>query len=213
MRNFPYPLPLHALAEFCHPAPASILSRPVSHGGETLVGNGHLALRIRKGQWMDSEHAAASAAYLERFERLPWDFAPTALEWHCLDDVRGTLFRGAAIGFWFNGEPAPCPVVWVAETIRVRLSLLQLIARLPRAEICARLGELLIRFSGGIGIAPAARALNDRQIAFSIFAPERCPMDGHVMGKHVEVRLTQPGVNWPPVDMTDAEGATIACDD
>lgn len=204
MKSFPYPLPLHALDEFRHPAEASVFHRPAFHAGETLVGNGHIALRIRKGHWFDEDHAPASPEFLERFDRLGWDFSPVdGGKWHLLDSVRGTLFRHAGIGFWLNGKPAPTPLVWIGDRLRVRLSLLQLVSRLPRAEVCAQPHALLIRFSGGMGIAPRDKRLDQCGTAFSLFAPERCPYDGRELGKRSEVRLEVPGRNWPPPEPID----------
>lgn len=218
-KGFPFPLPESALAEFCHPDERHTLARPMRAGREILAGNGYMAIRCRKGNWIDREFPEADRYFLERFDKLPWHrFAElTASDaWDALDTVRGPMSRHGALAVWNGTKTQACPI-WRVRDHVVRLSFLQLVARLPRAEVftgpASRADGMFFRFSGGVGIVA-----NDARLThgtFEIFQPSADVFDS---GRLIErnrtarpVRLTQPGVNWPPVDLTDAEegnGAT-----
>jgi hypothetical protein len=182
---FPFPLQLGALDWFTHPTDPDFMA-PMWKDGQALVGNRYIALRVDRGYWDAKDFEPASAAFLARFETLPWSrFHGIPDEWHKLDDIRGLLYRNAPIYPWkANGKCAPSRVWLVGTTFLGRLSHLQLIARLPRCEIhlgvMGREAPLLFRFSGGTGMLAADRNLTEA--GFSVFQP-RTHYDGAVIGK------------------------------
>lgn len=154
MTPYRYPLPEFALVDFCHPAAGHVFARACRHDGEILAGNGYVALRAARGWWVYDEFPPAGEEFLARFEALPWGRAPGG-PWRALDDARGALYRRGALRLWDGARVAPSPVWRVGDCV-VRLSALQLVARLPRAEIHTGLADrddpLFFRFSGGRGI-------------------------------------------------------------
>lgn len=210
---FPYPLPLEALEDFCHPVAGSVFAKPRKHEGETLVGNTHLALRIRKGTWLDSEISAAeeSAEFVRRMGGLDWNAPFESPEWRYLADVKARLFpKGSApVGLWLEGKTGPSPVVMVAGRFRARLSVLQLVARLPRVEVYTGAADptkpLWLRFSGGYGLIARHAALDVTPPSFSIFEPQRHHETGEVLRRPPKAfqGLKPSGSPWPPVDTSD----------
>lgn len=205
---FSFPLPVLALDEFRHPAEGHLFHRAVRHGGEVLAGNGYVALRARKGNWLDEDFPVASAEFLGRFGKLPWArFEKLQDAWEALDRQRGRIFESARIGQWLDGKVAPAPVWEVNGKIRVRLSHLQVVAMLPRAEVYVghadRTDPLFVRFTGGLAMIAPDRRL-ERHTGM-LFAPRRCCLTQEVMERETRPRprLVQPGVNWPPADMTE----------
>lgn len=186
--------------------------------GEVWAANGYLAIRCNRGAWIDSEFPEAWTDFRTRVEGLPWArWDALRDDWRALDAVRGTLFRKASLGLWLETKRgwtlAPSPVVLVCGGIPCRLSMLQLIARLPRCEVytgpCDRSDPLWFRFSGGRGLIAHDRLLTTPP-AFSVFEPRRDCLSGQRVErqKMPPPRLRQPGVDWPPADMTDAEETT-----
>lgn len=210
--SFSYPISREALEMFCHPVEATGLSRAARWEREILAANGYAAIRVQRGSWLDSEFPAASAEYLGRIGKLPWLAFPGARNgWRSLADVASSLGLRGGIGLWLNDRLAPSPV-WLVGGCRVRLSLLQLVARLPRVEVYAeedRSCPLWFRFSGGLGAIAADPRLWEagQGVAFSIFQPTMDVLGGGTMkrGSGGTLRLAQPGVNWPPVDESDHE--------
>lgn len=205
---YPYPLPAYALTEFCHPGEWHLFHHPRRHDREILAGNGYIALRCHRGAWLDSEYQPASAEFLSRWGKLPWsrwDELSKANTWGRLDDQRGRIFQTARIGVWLHERPNASPV-WSVNEVLVRLSMLQAVATLPRVEIyTGRLFDsdpLWFRFSGGCGALA-----RDKRLTFArtkIFEPRRSVLDGQRMdGPRGIVRFTQPGVNWPPADLSE----------
>ncbi len=189
---FPYPLRIGALDAFCHPACGHPLCAPhVSGAGResaVLAGNGYLAIRVSRGLWMDSDFDPPPPGFVRRMATLPWARVATLPPdgWRPMADIRGHLFRQAAISPWLNSRVAPSPVWVVAETHRVRLHHLQLVSRLPRCEVwCGEAGRkepLFFRFSSGAGVIAWDETLHDPRrapsTAFSVFNPRRCPLSG-----------------------------------
>jgi hypothetical protein len=210
-KSFPYPLPIHALAQFLPPADWHALAQPRSHGGETLAGNGYVALRVARGAWLDSDIPNASADFLARWGKLPWaSMPPAAGDWRPLSDAEALIYRRARIEPWRNAAVAPSPV-WSVNEIPVRLSWLQLVGRLPRVEVFAgaidSTSPLWFRFSGGEGLIAADPRLG--RPSFAVFPPLRHQDDG----ERIERRQATGGLAWgkstsmaawPPVDTTDA---------
>lgn len=215
-KGFPFPLPESALAEFCHPLEASGLSIPMRMGDEIVAANGYMAIRCRRGAWIDAEFPEAWTDFRARVEKLRWKRLAHVMEnseaWDALDRLRGTLGRHGHLGIWNGGRIQACPI-WRVRDAVVRLSMLQLVARLPRAEVFTGPQDLpddgmLFRFSGGCGIV--ARDARLTHGTFEIFQPGRDVLDSsRVMERRrgPAPRLVQPGVNWPPVDMTEMEEA------
>lgn len=184
MKNaFPYPLPLHALQEFCHPYEYHQLAKPVMIAGQVYACNGYIALRAYRGAWLDSDFQLADESQFARLNSLPWalfDHITTRPDWRLADEQRGIIFKRGRIGVWFpSGALNACPI-WRVNEIPVRLSLLQLAAMLPRCEFYT--GKqydrpVAFRFSGGVGFIASHRD-HQARIARSIFNPRRCPLDG-----------------------------------
>jgi hypothetical protein len=207
-KSYPFPLPYYALADYCHPSAEHLFGQPVRHGREILCGNGYLALRCHKGQWFDDDFAAPAADFLRRFEALPWgrlvNYAQEA-KWRALDEVRGYVFRRGPVEPWLNGRCAPSPVWRVAGYTVARLSHLQRIAALPRAELyCGLLSPqcpVFFRFSGGVGILAHDKRLSVS--SGSLFAPHADPLTGQLSPA---VRQPKPSFalpGWPPPEAQD----------
>lgn len=211
MRAYPYPLPLEALYAFCHPAEDHPLAIPYRHpDGHLYAGNGWIAVRAYRGGWIDSEFPAMPAPVRERFASLPWhhfDLLADSPAWSLLDDHRATIFRSAGHSMLLqtrNGpRVAPTPVLRLAHHT-LRLSFLQAIARLPRAQVYTGTlhgTHLLARFSGGYLILPPHPDLAPP--AFSILQPKE-----DALGRPQEFtntprpRFSLPG--WPPQVDPDA---------
>lgn len=219
MKTHPFPLPELALRSFCHPVPDHLFSAPYRHAGEILAGNGYIALRASKGNWMHDEFPEASPAFLARFDALPWSHYLDLIaspHWTHTHDLQTALFRRTPISLWMfithpgNPKPytpAPSPV-WNVRDTKVRLSHLQAIARLPRCEIYhgpppIASSPLFFRFSGGIGIIAHDPSLT--VATGSILQPITDILTGSTTERDRSPRpvFTQPGVNWPPVDTSE----------
>lgn len=206
--SFPYPVPRDAVEMFCHPADASGLSRAMRYDREILAANGYVAIRVERGGWLDREFPAASAEFLGRIGKLPWAAFPRECKkWQSLDMLAGKMGLRGGIGLWLNGRLAPTPI-WLVGAVKVRLSILQLVARLPRAEVNwtdSRTSPLWFRFSGGMGAIAADPALWEpgKGVAFRVWEDQADPLGGGLMARRTgqgTVRLSQPGVNWPPAE-------------
>jgi hypothetical protein len=193
---------------FCHPAEWHDFAKPARHEGEIIAGNGYLCLRAHRGGWIDHEIPPALPDFLERIRKIPWSRFDSIKDasWRSLGDVRAQLFDRAPIAPWNGHRMAPTPI-WLVDEIPVRLSLLQLISRLPRCEVATGLTNscdpLFFRFSGGRGAI--ARDPKLCLASFQIFAPQRDIFTGDRQERRQGsvMRLTQPGVNWPPPDCAD----------
>ena len=168
--SFPNPMPIEALLAFCHPWDGHLLSQPRRGDGEVLAANGYIAIRAKKGWWLESDFQPAGEEYRKRFDKLPWArFERLGDHWRPLDNVRGDLFRSGKIEPWLRHRPAPTPLWLFNSRLRVRLSHLQLVAMLPRCEAFTgtddRDDPLFFRFTGGIGIM--ARDAKLQQLPFS----------------------------------------------
>lgn len=206
--RFSYPLRLHVLDEFRHPEDWHGLHHARRHADEVLAGNGYVAIRVRKGMWLESDHEAASAEFLARWGKLPWKrFDGHQDEWRAFDSATGRLFAKGQIGFWLRDKPAPTPIWLVNETLYVRLSLLQLVARLPRCECYtgpqSRGEPLFFRFSGGIGmIAPDARLTH---ASAELFGAERDLWTGERHQRRPQFQGVESHLkNWPPADTSES---------
>lgn len=214
-RGFGYPLPVEALGAFCHPEPWHALCRPVRSGTEVLAGNGYLALRVERGRWLPADFQQGSAEVLGRFGKIPWGTFPQASEnWKALHEVEAQIFSHGEIHPWKESGLAPTPIWRVANEINVRLSFLQLVAKLPRAEVwvgsTSGVAPLWFRFSGGLGMIARERGIQPGEWtgrAWGIFRPGYDPLTGEKIERPKKgdgkVRLSITGSNWPPRDESE----------
>lgn len=187
-RPFHFPLPPDALPVFTHPDPAHLFHEPFAMDGEVVAANGHVAIKVYRGHFSAEDFAPATPEMEERIRPLPWhlvrlhspgggllNYRPT--DWRNLDDVRGLIYDWAPIQpFLRCGRTwkfAPAPGIRVGGSVIVPLSLLQTIARLPRAEVLTRdidlHSPLVFRFTGGIGVIGNHRLM---VASHEIFSPE-----------------------------------------
>ena len=210
MKSFPFPLPASALSDFVHPAEWHMLHHARRYGDEVLAGNGYVALRAVKGMWLPGDHAPASAEFLSRFGKLPWGrWDDLEDDWRALDSQRGRIFERAAHSVWLDEKVAPSPV-WMVNEVRVRLSLLQLVARLPRAEVYTgrtdRQDPLFVRFSGGKALIAADPRLTLHSC--ELFPGARDIWSGErIRTRRTTFRGAAFGgemANWPPPDSSES---------
>jgi hypothetical protein len=178
------------LREFVHRDAAHVFGRPVGHAGETLACDGHIALRVTRGHWMDSDWPEASAAYLARFPLDAWKVwpDPAGEHWREMDDERGRIAAAR------SGD------VRIGKSFLASLEQARLLARLPRCEVWTAGGEgehLKFRFSGGTGIVGFLRSRHWKGagVRLSILSPSY-HYDGtpKTRGGKVDLGLK----NWPP---------------
>jgi hypothetical protein len=152
----------------------------------------------------DAEFRTASPVFVERITALPWD-RPLAGSWRALDEGRSAITQRGQIGVWSGMRLAPTPVWRVGDSV-VRLSLLQLIWRLPRCEVYTgpvdAMEPLFFRFSGGRGMIAADPRLT--LWSYHLFAPLHDCLSGERVerGDTPKRRWGLPG--WPPADATEA---------
>ena len=179
-RGFGLPFPVDGLDYFCtarvnHPR-SRVFRQPYYNPADGMVyaASGYVAVRIRKlAGAMPEEFAPAPPEFLDRVGALPWHYMedhPESLrakDWRMVDDSRGTIYRDGPLPLWFPGDarkgrfhPAlnQDTIIRVCGAQLLSLALLQLVARLPRVEICTSSGTLkgpiLFRSSAGEAIIP-----------------------------------------------------------
>lgn len=208
---FPYPLPLDALRAFTHRRPDHPLHNVWRYGDGLAACNGWAAIRCNRGMWLDKDHPEATGETLRRLDALPWKHhstLPATLGWIPLDDHRGRIMS-RPLSLWQDKESklSPSPIWLIAASARVRLSLLQLVARLPRAEIHppgSPSSPMAFRFSGGTGfLAPMPEAL----FSYHLCLPRRDPLSGEESPSHIRKTTFQGGPmfkgTWPPPEPLD----------
>jgi hypothetical protein len=181
------PIPEASLFYFCSPAAGSEFGAPVHHGELVYAANGYVALRVRRFYGFPADYAPASENYLARWNKLNWQFLEPVdpkFAWRPMDPARGTLYRrGEVLPLWLErrGQPPAFnleTLVRTAEGPLIPLALLQLLARLPRAEVCMHTGKTLyVRFNGGEAIVPDIFAKQASRPApkFSLFCDKEDP--------------------------------------
>lgn len=203
-RPFTFPLPEAALPYFCHPTVAPFTSPVRLPSGPMAAASGWVALTVRRFHGFPEEYPEASTAFVERFGSLPWhrfETLATREEWRLFDTVSGTLWRDPPLPLWHpapatprrpsqalplitdHRSPGTSPRISSDKLVRIHggplvpLALLQLISRLPRAEIfldphLTPTSPLFFRFSGdGLGIIPHHRHLTGAR--FELFKPKQ----------------------------------------
>lgn len=208
-RPFPYPVPTDALALCCHPREGHALAKPVEYNRETWAGNGYLVIRVSRGRWLEGDFPADPDAAMARMGRLPWvlpvELPPTG--WRAGTEIRTRLKHYDDVAMWTpEGRIAPCQVWQIGETL-VRLSILQLVCRLPQVEIHLTAGgltgPLYFQFSGGFGQVARDESLRGRTPAIRLFQPAICPMDGQRVVQRSGAVGNLPLPNWPPPEPID----------
>jgi len=205
-RHFPHPLRFDTLLRFTHPQPEHHFSNPVMIDGDAHACNGWAALKCHRGLWAADDFPEPAAGVVDRFKAIPFQIPePASLissAWHELHTFEPMIFRHGIIApFTRQHRMAATPAVQV-DTILVPLSMLQLVARLPRCEFLTPTASTLrIRFSGGLGVLaglPSATA------AFHI-DPHHRDHEGRKLAPSTLGKLPNaPGYNWPPVDSTES---------
>lgn len=219
MSKAPFRFPISAgdVALFCHPDPSTGLSKPHFIDGDLHAGNGHIAIRARRGLWMESDFEAPHPDFTARLGDLPWHSCPDLKdpEWRSLDEIRPQIYDRGVVALWNDqGKRQPSPVWRIGERQHIRLSHLQLIARLPGAKVYAgeliRLQPIYITFNGGTVILPYDTAIT-KDWSFDIFKPSYHILDGTrnkrtntVAPCFVPPPKPEPEIDgWPPAEPQD----------
>ena len=207
-----FPLTAGDISLFSHPSPHSPLHAPHLINGLLYAGSGHLAIRAAPGQWHESDFTPPPEEFTIRITSLPWEHTPPQDgEWMPLDHIRGDLYSSAPIGIWTQKHtPAPSPLWHVGGMHTVRLSHLQLLARLPRSEVylgrVPSRAPLYIRFNPGLALIPYNERLHQLPASRHIFRPRHNPLTGHRIEyrkdrKHLDIPSHLK--NWPPPQPND----------
>lgn len=164
------------LIHFCYPDDRAVWFFPFQlEDGTVVAGNGTLTLRLES--FIDTTDIPRATA--RQLEALSRKTPPTtqAEPWQDLDDIRGILYRyhpkpiferSIAKAHFRRG-----PGVRIAHGPLVLLSMLQLVARLPRPEVYTGGGltsPAHFRFNGGTVTAEPVPWLDPGK-AFTIFRP------------------------------------------
>lgn len=212
---FPFPIQFYCLELFCHPSSVSPLHAPALIDGDAYAGNGFMALRASRGLWHPTDFQPCSPEAAARLKSLPWTSQPPdGPDWQKLDDIRGNLYRYGAISLWTQKNTfTPTPVWRIADNHLIRLSFLQLLARLPNCEIfagdCLPTAPLYARFNGGQVIIPRDRRLTTA--SFSVFRSAYHVITGDKIARSKTVApcfvpppKPEPAIDdWPPVDHSE----------
>ena len=161
MRSYyPYPLTIHDLEDFCHPHPDHVFHRPLRWQDGLAACNGYMLIIANRGLWLESEHPEPAGEALERLQKITMPEMASFPDdsWISLRDHTGTLFTrpGEHPAWTDQHRPAISPVWSIKTVFMAKLSWLQMIARLPRAELCLHClradAPLPFRFTGGRGL-------------------------------------------------------------
>lgn len=219
MKPFPYPIHAEDLLHFCHPDPSHPLGQVYYEDTHAICGNGYLALRSHRGLWLHTDFEYLPPEVDERFSKVPWGKMSllAADEWRELHDVKHHLVRHAAINPWCIPNPqhptlryrlTPSPIWRVGYAAPVRLSLLQLIARLPKCEVFV--GDLLagsptfFRYAGGQGAVMPDPKLDLH--SFRLFDPcDHHPLDGPQLKTRKKETIVFRGFGTQTVAEVEAE--------
>lgn len=183
-RPFGLPLPGAAAEWLCHPDERHTYHRPAMVGETLCIGNGWLVIEAERFLLPAPEDA--SPAFQQRWQAIRWPsrgalFQP---DLRTLDDVAGTLWRFGPKPPWergsMNWHPRVQPAVQIGKAAIVPLAMLQLIARLPRAQVEAQtiLGQPVeFAFNGGRGLLHNFLTSDTvPKTSFRLFAPKANPL-------------------------------------
>lgn len=188
-RPWSFPFPVEAWPYFVHPN-REALARPYIYKNKLVFSCGYLALEVDRFAFAEEMPEEAPEKFLERWSRAPWGRADTldnSPGWRPLDDAGALIWKYGPKPIWEKGSKQyhirQEPLVAIGRVGVTLLPLVQLCARLPRAEAYT-LGEIrdpiFIRFNGGRAIL-ANFDKPDQPVPFSILAPRRDPLDGRGM--------------------------------
>ena len=212
-RSFAFPIGEDTMRHFVHPDSEHAFHEIYRDDKDQLVAaNGDVAIRVYRGYWIPAEWPAMPEANAVRLADLPWHLFAEAIAdkngWQKLDDISGQIFRfGVDPVFvleqkWKLGDTI---AVRVADGPDVPLSILQLIARLPRVEFYTehlrRDSPVLFRFSTGFGILAPRKSSPEPKLR--IFQPKRHHEDGSKMRRPT---APKPNFNKPPEPEPMLEG-------
>lgn len=182
MKHFHFPLTADQVQAFAYPGGGDCFSAPFIWPAADGWGcaSGWAALRVRT--FIDC--ARADQAAVERIERLPWEFFERETkekDWGKLDDRRGGLWRHGEKRIWqqmAGGRWVPRKLDRVnmgIQGVQVTVGLLQLVSKLPRAEVFTGLADprwLFFRFNGGEGVVKAFENQEKRPCGFWLWQPQ-----------------------------------------
>lgn len=207
---FTFPLLAGDIAEFCHPSPESPFHRAHFRDGDLTAGNGFIAIRAMRGRWIESDFTPAPDGFGDRMGTLPWHrIPPPSPEWRDLDEIRGIIYASAPLDPWtpdHKSSPSPSPVWRIAHHHRIRLSHIQLLARLPRCKVfCGHSMKddpLFISFSSGCALMPPDRRLETQ--SREIFVPQYDCLTKQRRDRYAtQPRFPNTVLNWPPPEPLD----------
>lgn len=175
-RPFGHPVPLEAIEYFCHPLEGHRYHLPAwGRDGKLYAGNCWVAVRFFN---FSAAQGTGTMDVVDAIGKLPWHVSSAhapADAWRRLDDVTGDIFREGLFPAWrddlkaFRGDPPVC----INHGFMVPAAALQMVSRLPRAEVYTVLDRadrfVPFRFNGGEGLM--AR-LSAKQMAQS--GPQVC---------------------------------------
>lgn len=195
-RRFGFKLPLEALDYFCHPTRGGF-TVPMLHPRDGLVyaASGYVCLRgepLRCIWAAPSDFQPMPPEIVERIDSLPWHRfqpAPGTIGkpvWRAMDDSLGTINSGGPLPLWIEAKGKPVEynrdtLVKTADGPVVPLAMLQLLARLPRAEVLMNAGSynnpLCVRFAGeGQALVPPLYPSNPPPYKFQLFKAKSDPL-------------------------------------
>lgn len=184
-RSWHYPPPPEALEYFVHPGDHQGLQRPgLDAEGRTLVSNGYLAIRF---ETFFPDIPPPTKRLTLAIKNAPWSrFEPLEQNpkpWRPLEDAIPQLFKHGPKPIWERTRTRyhirRAPSVRVGHGATTSLALLQLITRLPRAEIFTGTdmhSPLFVRFNRGRAILAPWDGYEHP--AFTIFRPKTDPLTG-----------------------------------
>ena len=170
---------------FCHPDRRSAWFLPfIGPDGELIAGNGTLTLRFTG--FLAAEDARPASTQAE--EALARKTPPIDRDghWRPLDDARGTIYRYGPRPIYFRSKERAHfnrgPSLRLGAAAIIQLATLQLIARLPRAEVWTDnpYGKpLQFRFNGGTVVVEPMPFLDPPK--FQLFTKRGNPMKGGLL--------------------------------
>lgn len=171
-RPFHHPVPAAALDYFVHPRPGHHYAAPAwGRDSKLYCSNGYIAIRFFG---FPSSFGRAPMTMVDRLLRLPWrsrsEFEKPS-DWRSIDDCTGDLFAPGVLPMWKSERGGFCvdPCVRLNHAALLPLASLQLISRLPKAEIytvIARGQPIPFRFRGGEGLLATLSHTQEAAAAF-----------------------------------------------